>query len=216
MLARSAIVLALLMTLAPAAGAAPWSVGVAVQYDRANLSFDPSDDLETSPGGFVGAGLEVTALLGDRLGLVFAPTWHARGGRIRAAGDPEELAAKLRYFELPLWMRLDLGAGRVRPYLLAGASFGLRTSARVQRFVEGRPIEEYNIAEDTRRSDVSWLAGAGLAAALSAGQGSVFVEATYTRGLRDINRTLAFENSVHQRGFQFRAGLRFPLGGSRR
>jgi hypothetical protein len=102
----------------------------------------------------------------------------------------------------------ELGAGRVRPYLLAGGALGRRSSAKA---VSG--TQEQDISDDFAGSDASLRAGAGVRLRSVAAQ--PFLEVEYTHGFKDLNTRGGGLGSavgaIRNRGLQLRGGISFGI-----
>lgn len=140
--------------------------------------------------------------------LELRPAYVGRGAKVRIAGGQATIEASL--IEVPLLVTRDLGGGRVRPYILAGAAIGRSVSAKAV-FAS----REQDISDDFEKTDVSLRAGAGMSLRDMSGQ--PFFEIEYTHGMTDVNsrsRGLgAGVGSIHNRGIQIRLGVSFGLGG---
>lgn len=139
--------------------------------------------------------------------LQLRPSYAGRGARVQIEGAQADISAG--YFELPLLVTRELGSGRARPYLLAGAAFAQRTSAKAKF-----GATEIDIDDDFESSDASLRFGAGLRGNRDGAE--PFVEVEYTHGLKDLNTAGAGLGSevgaIRNRGFQIRAGVSFGLG----
>ena len=98
----------------------------------------------------------------------------------------------------------------MKPYVTSGFTFGFLTSAKS---VAGGT--ETNIKDSVKSTNSSWSIGGGLN--LPATGKTVFIEGRYTLGLTNINegpqiQPLSATAGFKTRGFQFMAGVTFPIG----
>jgi len=230
-------VLGLLLTIGftsrPASAQVDLGVAGLVNFGRlsSDAQVEPLDLTESdfmATQAFWGAGGLVKYAFNDRLALVAEPTYLRKGAKIEGSRTVSVGGAQVTteaegeisgpYLELPLLLRLDLASARVRPYLLAGPSLGVRlgdleADYTVRARLGGEQLFEQRIesgdSTDVASTDFSVALGGGLAFPL--GRGSAFVEAQYLLGLTDIDTTS--EAAVKHRGAHVRVGISFPVGG---
>ncbi len=116
-----------------------------------------------------------------------------------------ETDTRLRYIEVPILARFDLGAqdSPARVFFVGGVAPAFKLGARVVATFEGIESQE-DIADRTETFDF------GLAAGLGVEFGRVSVEARYTHGLRKI--AVDHEDSAdfpRNRALSVTAGIRF-------
>jgi hypothetical protein len=125
-----------------------------------------------------------------------------------------ELKFKLAYLEIPLSLKIALGSGKKRPYLIFGPSVALLLSSKVSAGVPtgiGGAEVELDIKKHTRFFDAGLQGGAGIS--FEAGRNQIFLEARYTRGLIDIIDPAGPElddADAKTKGIQLMAGILFP------
>jgi hypothetical protein len=83
-------------------------------------------------------------------------------------------------------LKVSLGTGALRPYLLAGPTVGLLRRARQRLHLGDTLIADEDVMEDTRKLDFGVGAGGGLA--VPAGPAQLFAEAQYVFGLTTSTR----------------------------
>ncbi len=149
------------------------------------------------------------------VGLSVQPMYSEHGskfvfeGPVVAPLSPES-TTRLSYVDIPVMLKVQLGSSNVKPYVTSGFALGFLTSAKS---VGGG--EETNIKDSVKSTNSSWSIGGGLN--LPATGKTVFIEGRYTLGLTDINegpqvQPLSATAGFKTRGFQFMAGVTFPLG----
>jgi hypothetical protein len=111
---------------------------------------------------------------------------------------------RLRYFEIPLLGRADLGTPGSTSgfYVFAGAAPAFKLSARV-RFEEGGTEATDDISDELESMDLGLVGGAGFEF------GRASVEARYTHGLMDISKNEAETDKPKNRVFSVMVGYRF-------
>jgi hypothetical protein len=168
----------------------------------------------------LGGGAVVSWQPSARLTLELQPMLVSKGADLRYASS-QPLAAvnvekRLSYFEVPVLVKYALGGRRVRPYLLAGPTLGVRRSASL-------------VADGVRREDAITKTdlgfGFGAGARIPAGRAMLFAEAQYTLS---VGETFAFDArpavvsagraignyEPHNRAFQLKLGVTLPVIGS--
>jgi hypothetical protein len=191
------------------APAAEWRLGATGGASLASVRIDDAPvDLQLSSRTSFALGGLVSWRPSGAWSLELRPSYVGRGtGAVIDAADTE---IEARFVELPLLLTRELGRGRVRPHLLAGAAIGRMTSARAVS-----TGTDADVTDDFARTDVSLRLGAGLRFPRS--QTEPFVEAEYAWGLSDLNSEAkglgAGLGPIRNRGLQVRAGISFRLGG---
>ncbi|GAB1343557.1 porin family protein [Gemmatimonas sp.] len=199
---------------------APISVGVLAGANLSSVNVADAglavgeDLLRNQRRGGAQAALYATVPVAGRLSLQPELHYVQKGGRgsLALPIDPEQLALyaddevrvglRLSYLEMPVLARVDMGgAGRWRPFVLAGPSFALRVGCRVSANIgpfgvsgacddnsllpdEPLPTEPTDAGDPVRTTDIGAVGGIGVEGALA---GRVFsVQVRYTQGLRSI------------------------------
>ena len=203
-------------------------LGVLGGLNLANLSFEPASDPDPSRSTKLGAGAVVQFRLAENLELQLEPMYLQKGARQESSfdfsfGDAEtdssvtfnaDIKAKLSYLELPVMLKLALGTGSTRPYLMAGPTLGWRLSAKYKGTVTVSGFSQ-EIDEDVKDLTKSMDLGLGFGAGMSfpAGRAAVFVQGRYTLGLTNINDDPEdTATKIKTDGMQVMAGVTFPLG----
>jgi hypothetical protein len=135
-----------------------------------------------------------------------------------------EWELKSSYLELPVFIKGEFG-NNVRPYIMAGPSFGLLLSSELQAEVSGI-IFEGDPKDATEDIDISAVFGCGIDYQMD--KFSIFLEGRYSYGLTNtikggvveissghINEEIEWDKEtdmVKNRGFQIMVGVTFPLG----
>ena len=129
--------------------------------------------------------------------------------------DGDQVSYKAEYLEVPLFLKLSLGSGSARPYVMAGPSIGFRLSSELS--VEDEGISgTFDADEVTESMDFGVDFGAGLSLRLNGV--SFFVEGRYDLGVADVftggevGGQLTDDVNVFTRGLQAMAGITIPLG----
>jgi len=128
--------------------------------------------------------------------------------------DGDQVSYKAEYLEVPLFLKLSLGSGSARPYVMAGPSIGFRLSSELS--VEDEEISgTFDANEVTESVDFGIDFGAGLSLRLNGV--SFFVEGRYDLGVADfftggeVGGQLTDDVNVFTRGLQAMAGITIPL-----
>ena len=111
---------------------------------------------------------------------------------------------------LPVLLRIRASTGRFRPYVMAGPQLALKLRATALSDVVGQRTEEPLTGDDVKSIDVALNAGGGVE--IPAGRGSLFLEAGYSRGLRNMAVLQAGDDlsqSIKTRTVLLAAGVRF-------
>jgi Outer membrane protein beta-barrel domain len=190
-----------------AQGESSVSVGVFGGTNLASLDIEgaPKEARERRTALAVGVLLAVRPA--EAISIELRPSYVGRGARVLVAGVQADVEAD--YIELPLVLTGELGHGRVRPYALASAALGFRTSAKTVT-----PAGKQDIADDFAGTDTSLRLGGGLR--LRSASAEPFVEGEYAWGLKNLNTRAtglgAGLGAIRNRGLQIRAGVSFRLG----
>ena len=194
--------------------AAETRIGVLGGINLATLHETPAEEGLFSNRTLFEAGAVADVGLGGSFSLRFEPAYLVKGSDVTfALFGPQPSAPngglRLSYVELPVLLRLSLGAGSVRPYLLAGPTVGYLVSAKSQDFSTG---EEMDVLETFNRIDAGVSFGGGFS--VPAGRTLVFFEGRYSLGLKNILKDSedTAGGTLKSRGVQIAAGVTFRLG----
>ena len=153
-----------------------------------------------------GGGFVRLALAGPA-GLQVEALSTPKGTRLEEPGSNLTETLMLRYFEVPVLLRVDApGLEDGGWYVFGGGYFAVRTSAKVQTHFVDNSIESGtrdDAGDVIERYDNGWVAGAGY----DIGRFLV-VEGRYTRGLSNVNSipdSVGFTN----RAVTFMIGFRY-------
>lgn len=186
---RKALLLFALLLLLGTPAEARVGVGTVFGWNEAdvNARFDgrplKSSSITAYWGGFV---FELG--LTDRVSVLVEPMYLRKGGRFEYQFPfvgLVEAEPKGDYLEIPLLLKFSALTGRLRPYLIAGASFGFRMHADIRVQIEDQS-GEFDAGEVTEPHDRSLLFGGGVELRLDAF--SVFAEARTSLGQSDVWR----------------------------
>jgi hypothetical protein len=178
----------------------------------------------TSPRTLFGIGGVIGFELHKNASLHLEPMYLQKGATILATQSDPNWDLTMAFLEIPVFLKLSLGS-TVRPYVLAGPSFGFLLSSKGEFSMDGEAFEG-DLKEVTKNFDVGLGFGAGLSFPL--GKTFVFVEGRYTLGLTDLFKAGKVEwksgsttipgeglegNEMSTKGFQVMIGFTIPLGG---
>lgn len=195
-------VILLLLASVPGFGAtaaAQMSAGVKGGVNIADVRVEGADAAALDPmyGAVVGGFVTLPAFAG--LELQTEVLYSMKGARVEETGLDTRLM--LDYIEVPVLARLARGPrGGTRYFVAGGPSFGLRVRART-RTDFGGAVEEIDISDDVERFDVGVAVGGGVEL------GALVIDARYTFGLTDIDRSEDAKST--NRVISLTAGLRF-------
>ena len=111
----------------------------------------------------------------------------------------------LDYVELQLLLVVSKGGTGLRPYVMAGPTFGYLLNAE---FRGGG--EKVDVTDNFKRGDLGVSFGSGLQ--FPAGPASVFIEARYSLGLWGVVKDTVEEPRPRNQGLLVGAGVTFPIG----
>lgn len=112
-----------------------------------------------------GVGAVINYNLNEHVAVSSEPMYLQKGA--------EEI--KLTYLELPMMLKYTFGTGKIKPYFMAGPTFGVNLGAE----------EEYWGDLEVKSLDLGLGLGGGIS--IPIGNNSIFVEARYALGLTNIN-----------------------------
>ena len=185
---------------------------------------DAEDEMNTRTGFGVGGLFQVG--MGQNVALRFEPMYVQKGAEqdLSEQTGVENAQARfnLSYLEVPVFFKINIPAGNLQPYALAGPTIGFNLNSELE--LETETVSATAAIEGpTRTIDAGLGFGGGLNVPI--GGQSFFVEGRYIFGLVDIidDRTVAVGDQqadvggeVRNRGWQFMGGLMIPLEGGYR
>jgi Outer membrane protein beta-barrel domain len=180
------------------------SVGGFWSANVASVALNPSPG-DVKSRQWEGGGATVDVPLSGILSIDARAMWNRKGARLPIAGTSAFQDVSADYLSFPVLVKASM-RGAVRPYLVGGAEFAVRTRARI-RTVLGALESEQDASSLVRRSDVSLDFGAGVERTLA--KSRLFVEGLYAHGLRNVTPDRANTDSTRTRTFSLLAGLRF-------
>jgi hypothetical protein len=169
-----------------------------------------------------GGGIKLRFSLRDNVSLVIEGAYARKGQKLHSeldfhsatiwTGWKNDLSFELHYLDIPAFLQLSLGSGRVKPYIFGGPVFGYLARARerdttvdYENGAAGLTHDFDDAAtDDFKSTELSIAGGAGVRF------GRVFVEALYMHGLSNIDPDGDGADAVKNRGFELRLG--FELG----
>ena len=204
-------------------------VGVVGGLNMANVSSD-AEDMNTQNMTAFGFGGVIDWKLNKNLALYVQPMYLQKGAKLDMAVDEEddfdlfgdfEFKFKYAYIEIPIFLKYTLGSGATKPYLMAGPTLGILSSAKVTMELVNIASFDVDIKEASENMDYGIGFGGGIS--FPVGGNSLFIEGRYTLGLADIFKgtteemededDLVLEDaSVKHVGFQIMGGFCIPLG----
>ena len=195
------------------------NVGFLGGVNIANLSGEDEDgtELDFNSRTGIGIGGMVDVVLNENLSLVFQPMYLQKGATQTEAGM--DFTWKSNYIEVPVLLRITLGSGSTRPYLMGGANVGFLMSSDLE--VEIGAFSAGFDAKDLMEStDFGVAIGGGVLFQLE--NLNIFVDGRYNLGLKDIFKggEISFEGETEEipnaevktNGIQIMGGIIIPLG----
>ena len=159
------------------------------------------------------------------LGLQFEPAYVQKGASLEQSETIEgytvaiEGAFTADYLDIPVLLKVSLGDGPVKPYLVGGATIALllgdgmleidKATINGQDVTSMIPSDEREEKVEVKSTDFIFDVGGGLTIPL--GQVDLFIEAQYNIGLTNINDDPDDETEIKTTGIQVKAGVMFPI-----
>lgn len=181
-------------------------VGGVLFVNLSSISVDPepSDEEYKSRVG-IGIGGVLDAPITENLSFRTEPMFLQKGGKVEEDGD--DATFNIAYFEIPLMLKYAFEAGEIMPYVLAGPSIGLLTTAKAE--FDGF---ENDIKDETAGTDFSVTFGGGITIPMSTM--NFFGEIRYDLGFTNVNEDEGSnESEVKNRGLKIGVGITVPIGG---
>jgi hypothetical protein len=167
--------------------------GVRVGINAATLSVDEEGFDPKVRTGLV-VGLFGVVPVNDLFAFQPEVLFSQQGAKVEDGSDEGKI--KLDFLQVPLLARFKLGSNSPA-HLLVGPSFGFRTKAEVESNGETEDIKD-----DVERMDV------GLVTGVAVNAGPAVVDARYTWGLRNLDKS-DDPGNVKSRVFSVSVGIRF-------
>lgn len=204
------ILVALLFVLTSAVTAnADIRVGIIGGINRTTVDLDePSGvDVSSRTDWGLGALIEIDMGLNDRLSIQFEPMYLQKGSTADVVGFGT-IEVEAEYFEIPVMFKYEITDKKIKPYIMAGPTFGFLLNAEQNaNFIPG---DQRDITDDTNTVDVGIGIGGGLSYRFEDSHDiESFIQARYNFGLTDVDRD---ENDTKSRGFHIMFGFTIPLG----
>lgn len=195
---RLVLVVALVLSSAPAAMAQNQGSGIKGGVNFAELDIDPGDfDFFERRTGLV-AGAFFVLPVAPHFSIQPEALYAQKGAKV--ADEDGGGALKLDYLDLPVLVRWDSSdRGEARFNVFAGPSFNFRMRVR-----EDTGDEEIDISEEIERFDLGLVFGAGVEF------GKFLIDGRYQHGLRTVNQFRDEEGfEARNRSFSLMGGFRF-------
>ena len=196
-------------------------IGVIGGINLANLSTD-EPGVEPSTLTAYGFGGVLDLRIGNSMWLCFEPMYLQKGAEqeVTEDGMTMDMNVKANYIEDPVFLKIALGSGDTRPYVMAGPTVGFLMSANAAVSAMGISVD-VDIKDMMESLDYGIGFGGGISFAM--GRNRLFVEGRYTMGLADVQKegevNIAGETEVMEdadvktKGIQIMAGITIPIGG---
>ncbi|MFC2164067.1 porin family protein [Acidobacteriota bacterium] len=177
----------------------------------------------TSSRTLFGIGGIISFELHKNVSLHLEPMYLRKGATILATRNDPNWDLTMTFLEIPVFLKLSLGK-TIRPYVLAGSTFGFLLSSKGEFTMDGEAFKG-DLKDITKSLDVGLGFGVGVSFPL--GKTLVFVEGRYTLGMTDLfkagtvvwksgDTTIPGEglegNEMFTKGFQVLVGFTIPLG----
>lgn len=215
---RVFITLCIMFSLSIGTYAQTSKIGVIGGINLANISVD--DDSTTTKNLMgLGIGGVLDLALSNNVSLCFEPMYLQKGAEqdIQEEIGTINVKMKLNYIEIPVFLKILLGSGDMKPYIMAGPTIGFLMSANMEVSMLGVSVEG-DIKDFIESMDYGVGFGGGISFAM--GNNTFFIEGRYTMGLTDIFKGGTFEEDmeipneeVKTKGIQIMGGFSMPLGG---
>lgn len=182
------------------------------------------EDQEVSSHRVFGAGGVFGIDLNSNFSLQLYPMYLQKGGIMEIDDSDPDIKFNMAFLEMPLFLKAALGKN-IRPYVLAGPTFGFLLTSECEAEINDLAIEA-DLKDITKKLDVGIGLGGGVGFPLW--KGSIFLEGRYTFGLNNLNKggLIAFkaddviitthevneQDEFKNKGFQIMAGFTLPLG----
>jgi hypothetical protein len=172
--------------------------------------FHPGESgLTYSTRAFPAVGATVDVGVGRNVFLRAEPMFLRKGSDLTIEADgflfDEDVSGSLHLTMSAAARGRREGGTGLRPYFMAGPTFGYLLSAEAR--ARG---ERQGLTDGFKRGDLGVSVGGGLQ--LPAGPASVFVEARYSQGLWDVLKDTVQDPRPRNRGLLVGAGVTFPIG----
>ncbi len=202
---RSILILFLLFS-AYSASHAQLSVKLGIEggISASNVVITPTATTDPKTGPVFGASVDLNfvKILSVSTGVFYVPKGYtAKNGNIT-------FNEKFTYLEVPLLVKVGIPLILIKPYLLAGPSFGFNLSAEEVQS-NGQQTATVDISNKIEPMDTGILLGAGVDINVSK-KSFVFVQAAFSLGLSNILKGVP-NVSMKNYGFRITGGLRFNL-----
>lgn len=180
--------------------------------------FHPGESgLSYSTRPFLALGAAIDVGVDHNVFLRVEPMFLGRGSDFALTADgwlfEEDVSGSLQldYVELPLFLVVSKGGTGLRPYVMAGPTFGylLRAEAR-GRGEQSGVTQSSKVTDSFKRGDLGVSLGGGVQ--FLAGRASVFVEARYSQGLWGPTKGTDQDPRPRNRGLLAGAGVTLRVG----
>lgn len=181
------------------------------------------EEQDVSARTLYGFGVVFGVALNDYVAIQVEPKYMQKGGTLIQSDSDPEFDAKADFIEVPVFVKASIG-DRIRPYVLAGPTFGYLMAASVKGEAMGLTFEA-DWKDISKDFEIALTFGAGVS--MQVGRGSFFLDGRYCLGLVNLNEggTLEFragdlvrpeeiseDDEFSTKGFQVMLGYTLPLG----
>jgi len=186
-----------------------------------NMSVDEAPDLDFRFG--FGIGVVYDHVLSDKLTLRLEPMYLQKGAKTKQFDEDLGIIRgtfRIDYIELPVFLKFDLGKGTLRPYVMAGPTFGFNFSTNFSIKAQNGVSDDIGIGEMFKAVDFGLGFGGGVT--LPYRNNTIFLEGRYILGIANVldggrvefflEQVELMGNGTHN-GIRILAGINFPLGG---
>ena len=183
------------------------------------------EEQEVGARTLYGFGVVFGVTLNDYMAIQVEPKYMQKGGTLIHSDSDPEFDIKAEYIEVPILIKASMG-DRIRPYVLAGPTFGYLMSASVKGEVEEMGLTfEADWKDVSKDFEMALTFGGGVS--MQVGRGSIFLDGRYCLGLVNLNEggTVEFragdlvmteevreDDEFSTKGFQIMLGYTLPLG----
>ena len=179
---------------------------------------------DVSNRSLFGFGIVADFRLKDNLYIRIEPMYLNKGGDKTEEPPSPGFKTKFSYFEIPVYLKYEIGTGNFTPYLITGPAIGFLSSTDVELSMAGVTFTG-DMKDVSKSTDFGFGFGGGFTYKL--GNFDVFIQGCYTLGLKNISKAGSFDivsgvitesltveedDSFKSRGIQIMAGLTIPFG----
>jgi hypothetical protein len=193
-----------------------FSIGPKVGFNLANLSFDPDEGVNKSGrfGLMFGAAAELT--FSSMFAVQIEPMYVQKGATevdVQTDVGPGKADFNLAELQFPILFKLEIPAGIVKPYFLAGPNIGVVLSSDIDVSAGGQTAE-IDYKDQTSSTDFCIDFGGGIGYPITPVIVLTF-DIRYSLGLSNLEKNpqqiQSGETSTKSNGIQFQFGAMFGI-----